>query len=139
MKKLDLHIHTVSTISDRPFAFSMDCLKKYVENEGIEAIAITNHNLFDREQFEQIQRQLSIRVFPGIEVDIEGGHLLVITEETDLEDFTEKCAAIYEMNGGSNTSTISEAAFIGIFSELNKYLLIPHYDNFCITLWSRNY
>ena len=128
MKKLDLHIHTVPTISDKPFVFSIDCLKSYVESEGIDAIALTNHNLFEKKQFELIRQELKIKVFPGIEVDIENGHLLVITDEDDIDDFDAKCADIYSMNGSSNINTISEDAFIGIFSDLKKYLLIPHYD-----------
>ena len=128
MKKLDLHIHTVSTVSDRAFTFSMGCLKKYVEGNGIDAIAITNHNVFDRSQYEQIQHSLEIKVFPGIEVDVEGGHLLVISEEDDIDDFVKRCHNVHTMNGSSNTSSISEEAFIGIFPDLKKYLLIPHYD-----------
>lgn len=128
MKKLDLHIHTVSTIRDRAFTFSMDCLKEYVERNAIDAIAITNHNLFDREQYEQIRNSIGIKVFPGIEVDVENGHLLVVSEEDDIDDFVERCNQVQAMNGGRNTSSISENTFIGIFPDLSKYLLIPHYN-----------
>lgn len=68
MKKIDLHIHTLSTVSDHPFDFSLDKLIEYVESEKLEAIAITNHNLFDRNQFETIVASISIPVFPGIEI-----------------------------------------------------------------------
>lgn len=128
MKKLDLHIHTVSTVKDHPFTFSMDCLRKYVERNDIDAIAITNHNLFDREQYEQIQSFIGIKVFPGIEVDVEDGHLLVISENNDIDDFVERCNQVHAMNGCCNTSSITEDTFIGIFPDLKKYLLIPHYD-----------
>ena len=128
MKKLDLHIHTVSTVSDCAFVFSMDSLKEYVDKNGIDAIAITNHNLFDRTQYEQIQKSLCIKVFPGIEIDIEGGHLLVISDDGDIDEFEERCNKVHAMNGSSNTSSISEDTFIGLFPDLNKYLLIPHYD-----------
>lgn len=130
MKKFDLHIHTVSTVSDRPFSFSLDCLKKYVEDKDIDAIAITNHNLFNRTQYELIRDALSIKVFPGIEVDVENGHLLVITEEDDIDDFVKRCDKIFEMNGSSNTTSISESAFVNVFQDLKKYLLIPHYDKY---------
>lgn len=40
MKKLDLHIHTIPTVSDRPFDFSMESLKKYVNDLALDAIAI---------------------------------------------------------------------------------------------------
>lgn len=130
MKKLDLHIHTISTVSDYPFSFSIESLTKYVEEEGIDAIAITNHNCFDRNQFEQIRAALAIKVFPGIEVDIEKGHLLVITDDNDLDEFELKCAKIHEMNGNSSNSYVTENSFVGTFPQLDKYLLIPHYDKY---------
>ena len=128
MKKLDFHIHTVSTISDRPFEFCLDSLITYVTEEKVDAIAITNHNVFDTHQFEEIRSELPILVFPGIEVDIEGGHLLVITSEEDVSDFSEKCARIHRFNGGSENAFITQSQFIEVFNDLSKYLLIPHYD-----------
>lgn len=128
MKKLDLHIHTIPTISDRAFTFSMDSIKDYVERNSIDAIAITNHNLFDHSQYEQIKKSVEIKVFPGIEVDVENGHLLVITDESDVEDFVERCNKVFAMNGSSKNSWITEEAFTDIFPDFEKYLLIPHYD-----------
>lgn len=67
MKKIDLHIHTVSTIKDRTFTFDMGVLKDYVSTQKLDAIAITNHNVFDKVQYEEICKQLSgIVVFSGI-------------------------------------------------------------------------
>lgn len=80
MKKIDLHIHTVQSISDRNFTFDLASLKEYVEKLEIDCIAITNHNLFDKVQFEKICQEIKIKVFPGIEIDLEGGHLLLISE-----------------------------------------------------------
>ena len=47
MKKVDLHIHTVATVSDHYFEFSMDTLQSYVECKELDAIAVTNHNLLE--------------------------------------------------------------------------------------------
>jgi predicted metal-dependent phosphoesterase TrpH len=55
VKKIDFHIHTVPTVSDSDFVFSMDMLKRYVQEGGLDAIAITNHNIFDATQFRLIQ------------------------------------------------------------------------------------
>jgi predicted metal-dependent phosphoesterase TrpH len=76
MKKIDLHVHTKSTASDRPFLFDLKRLKYYVDVRCINCVAITNHNEFDLVQFEEIQRAVDISVFPGIEIDLEGGQLL---------------------------------------------------------------
>lgn len=118
MKKSDLHIHTVSTKRDKPFEFSIEKLKGYVIQEKVDLIAITNHNLFDAQQFSDITNALPIKVFPGIEVDIEAGHLIVITDPSDIDDFTEKCAKVYRLNGTSEDSYISEAQFMEIFNNL---------------------
>jgi ABC-type dipeptide/oligopeptide/nickel transport system ATPase component len=128
MKKIDLHIHTISTISDHAFDFSLDKLIEYVESEKLEAIAITNHNLFNRQQYETIAASISIPVFPGIEVDVESGHLLVITEISDMDDFCDKCSRVFRINGSDNKSFLTEQDFIAIFGDLREYLLIPHHD-----------
>ena len=63
MKKVDLHIHTVATVSDHYFEFSMDTLQSYVECKELDAIAVTNHNLFDRKQYEEICEKTSEAIF----------------------------------------------------------------------------
>ena len=68
MKKIDFHIHTVSTDSDRAFVFSMDRLKECVEIREIACIAITNHNTFDLNQFKEINSTISITAFPAFEL-----------------------------------------------------------------------
>lgn len=126
MKKIDLHIHTVSTPSDRPFNFSMERLEWYVTEGSLDAIAITNHNMFDLTQFRSIQEQLEIKVFPGIEVDVEGTHLLVIAEDNELNDFKARCDKITKLIPDKDTSIAFEE-FHEVFTDLSKYLLIPHY------------
>jgi len=129
LKKIDLHIHTIKTISDYDFQFSLEHLTSYVSEMQIDAIAITNHNLFDRNQFEEIFDALDITVFPGIEINIgvNGGHILVITEKADIEDFAIKCLKVEERIQ-QPTDSISVDEFGEIFGNLNKYILIPHYD-----------
>lgn len=58
MKKIDLHIHTVKTISDSDFTFSLDVFKGYVAEARLDVVAVTNHNVFDASQFREIQQQL---------------------------------------------------------------------------------
>lgn len=125
--KIDLHIHTVPSISDNQFFFSLNSLQDYVEKLELDCIAITNHNLFDKTQFEYISNQLKIKVFPGIEIDLEAGHILLISENEDLTDFDSKCKKITELIK-TKTSYISYEQLIDVFPLLSKYLLIPHYD-----------
>lgn len=58
MKRCDLHIHTVSSVSDRVFTYDKDILQDYVARTGLDVIAITNHNLFDYAQFQEIKNAL---------------------------------------------------------------------------------
>lgn len=132
MKRLDLHIHTLPTISDADFTFNINVLKQYIEYNQLDAIAITNHNLFSAEQYDQIVDELKpVSVFPGIEINIgiaSKGHLIVITDPSDIIDFSKRCDLV-------NKSIIDKESFITIekFYEifgdkLNSYLLIPHYS-----------
>lgn len=127
MKKIDLHIHTVQSISDRNFIFHLESLKEYVNKLEIDCIAITNHNLFDKTQFEQICQELNIKIFPGIEIDLEGGHLLLISENENLDDFAQKCQKVQALIPTKDDS-ISYEQLTEIFLDLKDYLLIPHYD-----------
>lgn len=130
MKRCDLHIHTVPSVSDRMFIYDKEVLLDYVAKTGLDVIAITNHNLFDYTQFQEIKDALShIVVLPGIEVDLEGGHILVITNNDDgtLFDFNGKCEEVKKIIK-TNDDDISYDTFIRIFGDLSKYLLIPHYE-----------
>ena len=131
MKKVDLHIHTVKTISDSEFEFSMDCLVQYVEETKLDAIAITNHNFFDKEQFIEISERLNnIVVFPGIEINVgitSAGHMLVIDEKSNIEVFGEKCDIVRKkINKPDEFLSLDDLK--QIFGDLNQYLLIPHYE-----------
>ena len=131
MKKIDLHIHTVKTQSDPEFEFSLDTLKDYVEEKALDAIAITNHNLFDEAQFNEIANTLAgiTRVYPGIEINIgtRMGHLLVIANSSNTADFASRCAKIEE-SILSPTDSISVQEFMEIFPNLGQYMLIPHME-----------
>ena len=127
LKKIDLHIHTIPTISDAPFEFSIKKLKEYTEKQKIDCIAITNHNKFDLSQYNEIVSNLDIIVFPGIEINLENGHLLLISDNDELDDFTSKCQEIERLiqykEDNINVEKLKE-----IFPNLTKYILIPHYD-----------
>lgn len=129
MKKIDLHTHTVSTISDSDFEFDLSKIKEYVNQLSIDALAITNHNVFNSSQYFKIRDELNIPVFPGIEIDLDGGHLLVISDtgEFEVSEFDEKCK---QVSGIIKTTTdyLTLQQFNEIFPDLSKYLLIPHVD-----------
>ena len=126
MKAVDLHIHTISTPSDSSFEFSMETLKEYVGNMELDIIGITNHNTFDLEQFKKIDEEVEAKVLPGIEINFEGGHLLILSENEDLDDFSYKCKEVESRIKTVHDSLTKEGLF-DIFQDLRKYLLIPHH------------
>lgn len=127
MKKIDFHIHTISTMVDYSFVFSLDRLKDYINYSKIDAIAITNHNMFDKKQYLEIKNELQIPVFPGVEVTLDGGHLLMIGDDSMIDDLDEKANKLNQfiINPGDY---IKYDDFINLFQNYNQYLLIPHYQ-----------
>lgn len=128
MKKIDLHIHTVTTFSDSAFDFSIDVFKRYVTETGLHAVAVTNHDVFDAKQCRDIQKALApVVVFPGIEINLEGCHLLLYCEPSDIDDFDAKCASVRKkIQKYGDELTVDELRVI--FGDLNRYMLIPHSD-----------
>ena len=130
MKRCDLHIHTVKSVSDWEFTFDKDVLVDYVVKTGLDVIAITNHNLFDFAQFQEIKGILeNTIVLPGIEVDLEKGHVLVIANNDDgtLFDFNNKCSEVKNLIH-TKDDYITYDTFSRIFGDFSKYLIIPHYE-----------
>jgi len=127
LKKIDLHIHTVPTISDTDFTFSLAKLSEYVNSAELDAIAITNHDMFDLSQFNDIAEELDCAVFPGIEINLGKGHVLVISDNENLDEFQFKTQAVSEkITSVGDSITVNE--LVHIFGDLNNYLLIPHYQ-----------
>ena len=131
--KIDIHAHTkkcksgdAATREISPADFCATILATEVR-----IIAITNHNAFDLEQYNQIKGALTqdAQVWPGIELDIleDGyrGHLLVIVSPTLVKEFSD---GVDELTKGSHpdsfTATIED--LLKVFDSL-KPLYIAHY------------
>ncbi|MFD1400199.1 AAA family ATPase [Lacticaseibacillus suilingensis] len=125
MKAIDFHIHTEPDPNkDTPFTFSQGWLDKYVENSALDAIAITNHNLFDKEQFLNIVTRTQCDVFPGMEVSLDEGHVLIISNNTEdvLAEFSHASSSISQLNLGASTG-ISIDQFITFFPSWKNSIL----------------
>lgn len=127
MRKIDLHIHTVASVSDSAFTFSLENLQKYVSTAQVDAIAITNHDLFDKAQYLSIKSAIDATVFPGIEITLRTGHVLIIDSGNTLDDFDQKCSQISQLVNAAD-DTVSIRQLIDAFDDLSKYLVIPHYE-----------
>ena len=127
VKKIDLHIHTVKTISDHAFTFSIDTFKRYTKDANLDAVAVTNHDVFDATQFRVIEKELPIVVFPGIEINVDMGHLLVIANPNEVEDFAVKATKVSQKITKIGDK-LSFEELQEIYGNLQNYLVIPHYD-----------
>lgn len=126
MIKVDFHIHTISTIKDADFDFDIAVLNQYINEMEIDCIAITNHNIFDKKQYEEIRRCVNAKVFPGMEVDIENSHLLLICNDSCVEELEKASFQLKSLIVDEN-SYISFDEFKNIFPNYGEYILIPHY------------
>lgn len=127
MKRIDLHIHTKPANYENKFDFSIDKMVEYVNDLKLDIIAITNHNLFDRNNFDEIKRNINIKVFPGVEIDIEKGHLLLIADESLIDELELSCAKLsLEITNKDDYILFDE--FKSLFPFYNKCILIPHID-----------
>ena len=127
MIKIDFHIHTKPVSPwDSDFAFSMEKLQKYVADNALDCIAITNHNRFYKNQFEDIRKKLkSVKVLPGIEIHVLNGHVLVIGKEDSVDEI-ESISGILSQKLIDLDDHLSLADFSDIVKG-KKYLIIPHY------------
>jgi hypothetical protein len=106
----------------------MEKMKEFVEVNNLDCVAITNHNYFAKDQFIDIQTNINTCMFlPGIEIDIENGHMLVIASNGDLEVFSNQCLKTHELISDEK-EYINLEEFKTIFANYNDYLLIFHYD-----------
>lgn len=131
MLKVDLHIHTVVTASDsKNFDFDLDVLKRYISAAKLDVIAITNHNCFDRRNYDLVKDALSIPVLPGIEINVSKpgsyGHVLVIADPNDLQEFEDGSDKIGQLRPDEK-SHVPWDTVIGSFPSIKKWLVIPHY------------
>lgn len=132
--KIDIHTHTRKCKSGdaptREISAKDFCEKVLSTDVGI--IAITNHNVFDFEQYEEILTHLvgqQAQAWPGIELDIlengSRGHLIVIVSPAMAKSFSTAVDCLTKgYTPDSFTSTI--ATVLEIFDPLNP-LYIAHY------------
>ena len=93
--KIDLHCHTKKTKSgdDETRNVTPELFKEKVINSNVRIIGVTNHNLFDIQQYRELKESVKeiAQVWPGIELDIKYnniiGHLIVIYNPNKVNEF----------------------------------------------------
>lgn len=136
MKRIDFHLHTVSAKKDHTFEFDIEKLVEHVTKYNLDAIAITNHNLFEENNYNEIvsefkNRKIDCKVFPGVELDALNSHLLIIVDPEEIPNLIYSLNIYNERNYSRG---ITKEQLVEIFPNLSKYIVIPHYKkNPCIS------
>ncbi|WP_152338836.1 PHP domain-containing protein [Leuconostoc gasicomitatum] len=128
-QKIDFHIHTIPGLDNKDEFkdFSMNWLKKYITYAGLDAIAITNHNLFDLSNFNDIRSNTpDIQVFPGMELSLNKGHVNIIGDN-DAETIDSFCrlskrTILLDNKGSINTEELAK------YISLDKILFVFEFD-----------
>ena len=94
--KIDLHCHTIKTKKSDGINrnVTVEDFSKYMKDLEIKIVAITNHNYFDLNQYNEFSESVkeTTMVWPGIELDIKqkpkDGHMIVICDPKNKEEFS---------------------------------------------------
>jgi predicted ATPase len=131
--KIDIHTHTkkVKTGDAETRNIEPDKFSEVIRNTDVKILAITNHNLFDKTQYLEIDNLVKdvCQIWPGIELDImENGkraHLLVICNPKNVDKFDSNCKEILgDTNPNAFSTSIEEV--VRKFDETDC-IYIAHY------------
>jgi predicted ATPase len=133
--KIDLHCHTKKAKSSedkREVSFAL--FKEKITQAKVQIVAITNHNMFSEEQFDEFSSKMTEVLFlPGIELDVVGnksgktvqGHIIVIVDPKNKNQFVnivnQKCTC------SPDVFTISEDDFCMSFGQIKNSIIMCHY------------
>ncbi len=132
--KIDIHTHTRKVKSGDALTRNIESsdFGEIVRNTDVKIMAITNHNLFDKSQFEELTKEVNghCDLWPGVELDVmENGyraHLIVISNPIQVEEFD---LIVKNLSGIENpdkfTITINE--IVENFQDLDC-IYIAHYN-----------
>lgn len=124
-EKIDFHIHTLAKAGgkDEAFDFSLDWLTKYIDKTKLTAISVTNHNLFNENNFMEIKKEIDINLFPGMEIDLDGGHVNLIYPD-EPEYIEELIHATNVLESLKVDESISTNKFQDIFKHYKDGILV---------------
>jgi len=121
VKKIDFHIHTVPSIKDSEFTYSSKWLIKYVNEANLDAIAITNHDLFDKDNYLQVKKDMlkarngePVVVFPGMELALEKFHVNIVFPDSMVDELTDFSSWLQEKHVDQNSSITIDELFTNL-------------------------
>lgn len=133
---IDFHCHTKATKAGEAQSRNIPSAEFFceqLENANIKMVAITNHNSFDLEQFNKIQKEVKGKtiILPGIELDVIGlngerGHIVFFYDNKKVDEFNEK---VEELLCGKDADSfaVNVDDFVSFANELNTGTIMAHY------------
>lgn len=131
--KIDIHTHTkkIKTGDAETRNVSPSRFNEIIRNTDVKILAITNHNHFDKTQYDEIDKLANdvCQIWPGIELDIlqdgQKAHLLVIANPKEVNNFDIKCKGIIgEIS--PNIFNVDIQQVVDTFSDLDC-IYVAHY------------
>ncbi len=134
--KVDLHCHTKAIkIGDKGRAIDAESFSQKLQAAGVCIAAITNHNSFDIDQYNEFVKTAgsSIMIWPGVELDVYGhygeeksfGHITVIVDPENAEELasivTRKC------KGDPNQFKIDIDEVLPMLSTIPRFFIACHH------------
>lgn len=131
--KIDIHTHTkkIKTGDAETRNVTPTRFNEIIRNTDVKILAITNHNHFDKVQYEEIHNLVKdvCQIWPGIELDIledeQKAHLLVIANPKMATEFDLKCKEILD-GSTPNAFNANVQKVVDTFSDLDC-VYIAHY------------
>lgn len=131
--KIDIHTHTKKTKQGDKETREIDAhqFHEIISSTDVKIVAITNHNVFDLEQYNEFTSTVGddFQIWPGVELDIleddRRGHLLVIVSPKHAGKLKEKIQSV-SIGTTPDSFNISIDDVISSFDELNP-LYVAHY------------
>ena len=131
--KIDLHCHTKKTKAGdfETRQVTPELFARKIRDAGVDIVAITNHNVFDFDQFQLLQKAASeeCTLWPGIEFDVKckskTAHMLVICNPLNVQLFNDKVIA-FTNNISPDDFSASIESIVSSFEPLDV-IFIPHH------------
>ena len=132
--KIDVHCHTKKIRSGEPGsrAVTKEVFLKSIQDAGVDMVAITNHDVFDKKQYDEFVEYVgsNFQIWPGIELDTlhdrNKFHLILVGDPACTDMFDKKVKQLTD--GKSGDFTIELDNIINHFSGEN-ILYIPHFGS----------
>lgn len=131
--KIDIHVHTkkVKSGDSDSRAIEPKDFCDTISKTDVEICAITNHNHFDKNQYDSIVAlsEPSFQTWPGVELDViennKRGHLIVVVNPKNSEKFNDLLNTL-TAGKSADSFSISMGEIAQLFDPLDP-IYIPHY------------